>query len=250
MQGKQHNLICIAIAVGFLVVLQWFAAPVPVFRYLVPAFIFYLAVVGTYNFFYLKSFGEVNLWVWLRSILFLVAAFGLYLIPPTVFLRGGFLLVALPIIYFFELTLGNVGENILFNQVVLSAFGFFLSLAAATYYFINSPSYIYVLLICIFTTLLSRASFELIPVDYRTKWVYAFALGLFTTEVFWSVSFLPLHFAALGFFILDVFYFAWVLCYYFLFNNLTPKKIQFNTALLLIVLALILISTPLSILVS
>lgn len=235
---------------GFLVVPQWFAAPNPVFRYLIPAYILFLAAVGSYNFYFLNKLGQVNLWMWMRPLLFLTAWFGLYLLAPNVFLRGIFLVVSLLLIYLFELNLGNVGENILFNQVVLSAFAFFTTIAAASYYFIGSPSIVFILLICAYTILLTRASLEMVPTDFQTKWLYAFLLGLFTTQVFWTASFLPLHFSAIGFFVLAVFYFIWILCHHYLFNNLTVKKIQFNAMLLITILILILISTPWSILVS
>lgn len=250
MNFKYHNLVSFAAGVLFLVVLQWFAAPNPVFRFLIPGFLFYLAAVGAYNFWFLRIHNQLNFWVWLRPLLFLLAWFGLYLTIPTVFLRGSFLVLSVGIIFFFEYIVGSIGENILFNQVVLSSFAFFIAIFAAAYYFVNSPSIIYIIAVFLYTLFLTRASFELIPINSRVKWLYAFLLSFFITQLFWVISFLPLHFSALGFFALDVFYFVWVLSYYYLLNNLTAKKIQFNAALMIIIFFAILISTPWNILVS
>jgi hypothetical protein len=249
-QEKHHKIICAGLALAFLVVLQSFAAPAPVFRYLIPAFLIYFVVVGAYNFFYLRASGKFNQWMWIRTMLFFLAWFGLFLIPPTVFLRGAFLLVSLPIIYFVELAVANVGENILFNLVILTAFSFYMAIAAAGgNYFTKAPAIIFISAVCLFTLLLTRSSFELIPVSFRTKWLYSLIISLFITEIFWAISFLPLHFSALGFFLLDVFYFLWTLCYYFLLNNLTVKKIQFHSVLLIVIIIVIMIATPWTILV-
>jgi len=78
----------------------------------------------------------------------------------------------------------------------------------------------------------------------RTKWISAVCLGLALTEVFWAASFLPLHYSALGLLAFNVFYCAWTLCYYFLYNHLTVKKVQYHVVLALVFTALIMAVTP------
>ena len=102
MPYRVHLIISAVIAISFLVITQIFASPLPVFRFLVPAFLAYVIAVAGYNRWYLKAKKEQwNIWVWLRLPLFLFTWFGLFFLVPSGLGRGLFLLVSLPIIFFF-----------------------------------------------------------------------------------------------------------------------------------------------------
>jgi hypothetical protein len=244
--AKYHKLTSLICSVLFIVVVQLFAAPTPRFRFLIPAFFLYLGIVGLYNYAYLKFFNQYTIWNWLRMILFLIAWFALFLIIPTNALRGLFFIVGLGLIYFFERMLGNVGEQVLFNEILVSAFAFCMALFGFHWYF-QFSSLVSLLLVFTSLTLVIRSSFASIPASSYVQWVGSIALGLFMTEVFWALSFWPLHYSALALILFSIFYFCWAMQYYFLFNHVTPKKIQFHLLLSAVCIAIILLVTPWSI---
>ncbi len=238
-----HPILSAIISVAFVVTVQLFASPSPVFRFLLPAFIIYLGAVTFYNYSYLRRRGSVNLWTILRPTLFLVCWFGIFFIISSDWWRGVFLLVGVPVIYAVERILGQPGEQALFNETLLTAFTGLMGITALSHYFILSGP-VYLLLVFILITLIARASYELIPQSGRVKWTGAVCLGLALAEVFWAANFLPLHYSALGLLAFNIFYCAWTLCYYFLYNHLTPKKVQFHVVLALVFTGLIMAVTP------
>jgi hypothetical protein len=241
---KYHKFISFLFSVGFLVLVQFFAAPLPVFRYLVPAFVLYLGIVTAYNIWYLKQVGHYNLWWWVRPVLFLCAWFGLFFILPNEIWRGLFLLVGLPIIYIVEFLAGNSGQQFLLNETLVSAFGIFMALTAFSHTFAAIPGPAYLAICFVATLLLVRASYEAVPRPGAARWYSAAILALLTTEIFWALSFLPLHFTALGLILFNIFYFCWVLYYYALYDHLNIKQVQYHIALAVIFTGLILVVTP------
>lgn len=243
MRLLSHPIISGVISVVFVVAVQVFAAPRPVFRFLLPTLIIYLGLVTLYNYYYLKRTTIFNLWLLLRPLLFLLAWFGVFFIIPNDFWRGVYLLAGVPVVYFLERTLGARGEQILFNETLLTAFTGLMTITAFSHYY-QLPSTLYLLITFIFMTVIIRASYELTPQTVRVKWVSAVCLGLGLSEVFWATSFLPLHYSALALLTFNVFYCAWTLCYYFLYNHLTTKKVQFHVVLSLVFTAIIAAVTP------
>ncbi len=246
MNQSRHPIISGVISVLFVIVVQVFATPDPVYRFLLPAFVIYLAAVGTYNFFYLRHIHSVNIWVALRPLLLIAGWFGVYFIIPNEFWRGVYLLAGVPVIYFIERMLGNPGEQLLFNETTLAAFTGYMTIVAFSHYYLL-PGTIYLLAAFVFTVLLTRSSYELTPQSLRAKWLVAIVMGLAITEVFWAASFMPLHYSATALLVFDIFYTAWTLCYYFLYNHLTSKKIQFHIVLAVLFAFIILAVTPWSI---
>jgi hypothetical protein len=208
----------------------------------IPVLLF-VAVITTYNYFYLKRIGLYNFWSLMRIVLFLLGWFGVYFIIPSQFWRGVYLLAGVPLLYLIEQAVGNPGEQLLVNETLLSAFTGFVTLVALSHYYPLSGT-LYLLLTFVFTMLLVRTSYELSPQGSRGKWLSAGAIGLIMTEVFWAGSFMPLHYSALGLIVFNVFYCTWTLCYYFLYNHLTAKKAQFHVVLAILFTALIIIITP------
>lgn len=247
MNYKIHLIVSAVIAILFLVVTQIFASPLPVFRFLVPAFAIYLIAAAVYNRWYLTQNGEqLNMWVWLRFPLFLIAWFGLFFLIPSGLGRGMFLLVSLPILFFFESLVGNMGQQLGWNEFLLTLAALMLSLFGFSYYF-QLPGVILLLIVFISVTVVVRSSLELVPHPPLVRWVASLSLGLFATELFWVISFLPLHYSALAIFAFNVLYVLWIIYYHYLYRTLTRKQIQFHLILALILALVMLISTPWSI---
>jgi hypothetical protein len=229
---QRHKLISFCIGLVFLIVLQKFATPQPIFRFLLPAFLIYASAVFFYNRWYLKQIQKYSIWINLRFMLLLAAAFGLFLIIPTAGFRGMYLIVTVGLISLGEVMLGKEGENILLNEVLIIAFGLFLSFSAF-YQYIPVFSALYAVGIFISSAILSRSFYELIPQTGNSKLVGSVVLGLFCSEIFWALNFLPFHFSVQGIFLFNIFYICLILNYYFQFHNLNLKKIQFHVLLIL-----------------
>lgn len=240
---KYHKLIAFSFGLLFLLMLQKFATPEPVFRYLVPVFLLFTGGVSFYNRWYLKQTGKYNIWILIRPVLLLFSAFGIFLIIPSAAIRGLFLISAVFIITLFEIILGNQAENILLNETLVIAFGLFFTFFAAYHYF---PAYQPVYLTGIFfgSSFLSRSFYEFLPKDAAIKLLASVALGFFSSQLFWALNFLPFHFSVLALLLFNAFYLCLILNYYYLFHILNFKKVQFHLFLILVCDAGVLLATP------
>jgi hypothetical protein len=223
--------------------MQVLAAPRPVFRFLIPAFILYVIIATAYNYFYLRRFKTYNAWTLIRAALFLFGWFGLYFIIPSFFWRGVFLLSGVPLIYFVERVLGHPGEQLLFNETLITAFAGIMAIVGLSHYFPFSGTW-YLLALFLFVSITVRASYEFTPQSRQAKWTSAIILGLVMAEILWVAGFLPFHFSAIALLVFNAFYCAWTLGYNYLYNHLTPKKVQFQVILALAFTVLIVIVTP------
>ena len=240
---KHHKFISFCFGLLFLIVLQKFATPEPIFRFLIPAFLFYAAVVGFYNFWYLKQIQKYNFWTLLRSLMLLIAAFGIFFVLPSGNLRGLFLILTVAIITFVEIILGAAAENILLNETLLIAFGLFLALFGADYYFPSQQSF-FTVGIFFSGALLARSFYEFTPEPAKAKTVSAIVMGLFCSELYWALNFLHFYYSSLAVFLFLVFYFCLIINYYRIFHILNYKKIQFHLFLILCCTVLVLLTTP------
>lgn len=246
MTFRIHLIISAIFAILFLVILQMFASPSPVFRFLLPAFLGYVLVMALYNRWYTRKNNTWNMWLWLRLPLFLFSWFGLFLLIPSSLGRGLFLLISLPIIFFFESLIGNSGQQLGWNEFLLTIAALLLTLFGFSYYFIL-PGVLYLLTVFICITVVVRSSLELVPHEPVEKWIASLSLGLFATELFWVISFLPLHYTALAVFAFNVLYVLWIIYYHYLYKTLTRKQVQFHLVLALVLAVIMFLSTPWSI---
>ena len=243
MFSKYHKIISGVIAVVFVVVVQSFSTPFPIFRFLVPAFVVCTAAVQVYNYYYLKELQKKPFWTLVRLTLFFIAWFGLYSLVHVVLLRGIFLVFSVAVIYIFERILGNFGEHIVLGEVLLIAWAMLLVIFGLTdYLHLVAP---YLVAIGFFAILLLvRSSLSFVPYGEMVKWVAALAIALFVTELEWAVSFLPFHYSALAMILFSMFYVLYSLYYYALFNTLTWKRAQFHIGLAAVLVFFTIISTP------
>ncbi len=243
---KYHKLISLIISILFAAALQFLAWPEPIFRILIPVVTIFIIGSGVYTALYMRQTGQLQWWVVLRTILVFAAWTGLFFIIPNTLLRTIFLVAGLPILYYFQVTVGKTGEQLLFNELVISAFGLFMLLGALAQYFARIGSW-YVVIAFVMSVLLCRATYELTPHGLRSKWLGSVVIGLCMAELFWALSFLPLHYSVLGFILFVIFYSLWALYYYYLFNQITVRKIQFHLGLSVVFIILVLLTTPWSI---
>jgi hypothetical protein len=224
-------------------VLQKFATPEPVFRFLLPAFLLFLIFVAAYNRWYLKKIGKYNFWTLLLPELLMAAGFGVFLVINSQNLRGLFLTVTVVFIALSEIILGNMAENLMLNQILVIAFGLFFSFFGAYYY---TPSFQPLYLIGVFLGggLLARVFYESALQPEKTKLIGAMAIGLFCAELFWVLNFLQFHFSVLSLILFNIFYFCLILNYYHLFHNLNFKKLQFHLLLIVFCSILVVLTTP------
>ncbi len=240
---KYHYLISGIIAVLFVVIVQFFATPLPVFRFLLPAFGLYLICVTLYNYAVVRKDTAHSKLMLVRPVLFYLGWFGLFFIIPNTFWRGVFLLISVVLIYSIERTIGKPGEQLLFNETLLTSFAGFMTLTALSHYFpLHGTEYLAA--VFIFSLALIRASYDLMPQLPRTKWLYALVLALLLTQLFWVLSFLPLHYSALALLLFNIFTCVWTITYNFLYNQLTRQKVQFNLILAAAFTLIILSVTP------
>jgi hypothetical protein len=247
MSENLHKIISAAWAISFVIVVQIFATPRPSFYYLLPAVAVFLLGLSGYNIWYLKRRSKYNLWVWLRYTFFVLGWFGVFFLISGSVTRGAFLIAGVLLMYFFESLLGNPGEQLLFNEVLLTSGTVIMAIVGLSQYFLL-PGVVYLSAMFVSIALITRASYEFVPHTEYVKWLCSLLIGLFITQVFWASSFLPLHYSALAIIMFNAFYLTWALFYYFLYHHLTPKKIQFHLILAGVFTVVIFLSTPWSIL--
>jgi hypothetical protein len=243
MNQHRHKIISGIFAIAFVVVVQWFAVPIPVFRFLIPAFIIYLGIVTLYNWRYLVSQKVFSYWLLARVPIFLLVWFGLLFVIPFGFIRSLFLLASLVIIFFFETLAANKGQQLAWSLFLVSLASLQLSLFGFSFYF-PLHGLVYLLINFVGILLLVRASVDSVPHSINVKWLAGLVIGLFAAEVFWALQFLPLHFSVLAVISFMVLYLAWAIYYHYLYKTLTGKQIQLSVLLVLFLSALILLSSP------
>lgn len=243
MNNKLHNILSLCIGLLFLLILQKLSISRPVFRILVPVFGLFVLLVSAYNRWYLQQLQKYNFWIVLRHALLLLAGLGLFLILPNSGLRGAFLVTSVLLIAFFEYFLGSFSENILMLEILVIAFGLFMALAAGAQDYPGYGSW-FVILAFAASLLLSRCFYEFIPQPSRTKLVVSLTLGLLMAQLFWAFSFLPFHFSALAVMLFNLYYFCLALNYYYFFETLNLKKMQFHLGLVVAASAAVILATP------
>lgn len=240
---KRHKLISLFIAILFVIVLQIFSTPKPIFRLLIPAFVITIVLVAFYNRWYLEKIEKYNFWVLLRPLFLSLSFFGVFLIIPNSFLRGLFLAVCIILVAFSEIFLGNFAENVVLNEILVCAFGFFLAFSAFAQDFPKSL-WLWVVAVMAVVFLLARSFYEFVPKQDNVKLLISAILAFFTGQIFWALNFLPFHFSAGSLMLFNIFYFCLILNYYYMFETLNFKKVQFHFILMLACSLAIIVITP------
>lgn len=226
-----------------MVILAAFSNPVPIFRFLLPAFVGVLLITFLYNRWYLKKLDKYNFWTLLRPLLLQSSGFLLFQLLPGPFYRGLFFVSIVALITVFEITLAKFSENVLLSETLIIAFGFYFAFFGLLQYF---PSFGYWYLFAVFIAmfLLARCFYEFVPHGQEVKLLNALIVSFLSAQVFWAASLLPFHFSALSVLALNFFYVILILNYHALFNNLSVKKTKFYLSLAVVSLILVFSATP------
>lgn len=147
------------------------------------------------------------------------------------------------LIYFVELGLTVVSEQMLFLETLITAFGLLFGAYAVWFYFAPGST-ITLAAVFLITLVVCRGSFDFIPRAGSEKAFYSLIIAACLTEISWALILLPLHYSALAVASFDAFYVLWILAYFRLYNNLNPKKIAFHLSFSAILILAILASTP------
>ncbi len=241
---KYHKIISVIISLGFLILLQKFSVPRPIFRFLVPAFLIFVFVITIYHRWYLKQIQKYNFWTLLRPVLFFGSAFAIFHIIPGDFLRGVFLLAIVVLSSLFEIFLGNFAENIALNETLIIAFGAFMSISASALLYAPGFQTWYLAAIFLATFLVTRSFYEFIPSQPSVKTIASAVIALFCVETFWALTFLPFHYSSSALMLFNIFYFCLILNYYFAFNTLSTRKFQFHLGLMVVCSGFVFLLTP------
>lgn len=240
---NQHKIISAALGLLFMLVLVMFSNPVPVFRFILPAFFGVLLVTYLYNRKYLIAQDKYNFWVVVRPLLLETSGFFMYLVLPNSFFRGLFLLVTVVLIAVFEMMLANYSENILLNETLLIAFAFCFAFLGFAWW---APGFLFLHILGLFLCLLflARCFYEFVPHSENVKWLNALVVSFLSAQIFWICTLLPFHYSALAVLLLDFYYLILVLNYHSLFHSLTFQRIKFNLVLAAASLILVFSATP------
>ncbi len=238
-----HSLISFLIAGIFFAILYLFSSDGAILRGLFFFYGLFVLAASWYNRRYLLKIGKYDLWQVVRFALLLSSAFAVFFVLHSSFARMMFLIVSFFVVWFFEYALGNFSENLLFNETLLSAFGFFVFLAATRFYY-SFSGWLTTALGFGFCILLGRAFFEICPKNNSVKWLTTLVLALLVSEIYWATSFLPPHFSVLGFLAFNVFFLGLVFNYFYFFQSLNYKKVQFYLTIFAFSTALLFLVTP------
>lgn len=238
-----HKFISAVLGLLYMIVLVAFSNPVPIFRFLLPAFVGVLLITFFYNRYYLKKLDKYNFWILMRPLLLQTGGFLMYFVLLNSSYRGLFLISSAILIAIFEIMLANFSENVLLNETLIIAFGFCFAFFGLLEYF-PSFGYLYLFGAFIAMFLLARCFYEFVPHEREVKLLNALMVSFLSAQVFWAANFLPFHYSALGILALDFFYVVLVLNYHSLFNNLSVKRAKFYLSLAAVSLILVFSATP------
>ncbi|MEZ4180244.1 MAG: hypothetical protein R3B41_01840 [Candidatus Doudnabacteria bacterium] len=244
---NKHKIFSAIVAILFVVVVQWFVSPVPVFRFLIPVFLLYLSGVMLYTWNYLIKKDDFSFWVWLRLPMFLGTWFWLLFLVPSGLAKGLFLLLSVALIFFFTNNVGKNGQQLAWNQYLITLFGVIIGISGFSFYFEEVNGLIFLIGLFGLVLLGTRTAVQQIPHPNSVKWLVSLVMALFAVELQWIMLFLPLHYTVLSVFIFNILYLLWAIYYHYLYQTLNQKQIQFNFLMILLLSILILLTTPWSI---
>lgn len=235
-----HKVVSSIIALLFLVLIQSFGG---VFRFLLPVMTLYVLGFLAYNYWYLKKNNVLNNWSLIRPMLFIFSMIGLFFVVPDGFLKGLFLIFSVIVIYFLEIGLLVVSEQVVFLETLVSYFALSMAIFAWNFYLLPKST-LTLLLLGAMTFLIARASLDYVPQSDQKKNFWAALITFCLLEVSWALVFLPFHFTALVVILFNVFYVLWIIIYFYLFHNLNRQKVSFHVIFSAILIVLTILSTP------
>ena len=243
---KYHKYISVGFSLVFVFLVQQFPVNKPIFRIFVLVIAIFLSLLFFYNKRFLEKQNKYRPLMAFAPVLFYSACVCMFFFLPNDFLKKLFLILIVPFGSFYEFFLGNYAESLVLSLNLFSAFFLFSAWSFANF---NFPKYYPIYLCGVFFSawIISRSFFEFLPHTNKVKNLVAVVLGLLCCEVYWAENFLPLYPGVLGFLLFNFFYFVLLMSYYYLFQVLNFKKIQFHLGLIALTTLLVFLATPLSV---
>lgn len=240
---KSHKALSAVAACILPLVVYLLAYPAPVFRFLVPAFLFCAGAIEVVSWSTLAHLHEGRTWAVVRSSLFYVAWFLLFFTLPSAGLQITYMLVSVPVLYVAQRLVGYTGETVLVSHTILTGFGLLLAATAGEYYFhAGSMLLTVVVFMCLF--LLARATYIFVPQTHTIRLAASLLVALLATEAYAATLFLPFHFSVTGFLAFLSFYIMWLFTYYWQFGVLTAQRVKFYLLVSVGLALLLLAATP------
>lgn len=176
----------------------------------------------------------------LLPILFLAAAGSTYAMLNYEAIRIWFLVAGCLAFYFLEIKLGQE-SHFLQGLFLLSAFGLFVTLFAADFYFRINQIWMFAAGYFVAWLLITQglAGFELPAKKYFVQ-----LIALIVAQTALGLSLWPTHFAASGAVLFLIFYLLWIFAVSAFFGKLSRTKIYWQLGLAAIALLAILATTP------
>ena len=220
-----------------------FSVPNPVFRFIIPFFVLGVLAVEGVSWVVLGKASEARRWVLVRSALFYTAWLCTFFLIPSANLLWWYMLGSVPVLYLGHSLVAYTGETVLISHTILTSFGILLAAAAGEYYF-KAGSLLLTTLVFASLLLLARATYVFVPQQPAVRLSASLLVALFATECYAALLFLPFHYTVIGFLAFLAFYVIWLCAYYWQFNVLTAKKVQFYVALAFVLALAVLLVTP------
>ncbi len=243
-----HNIASSVLTILFGVSLGYFAYPTPIFRYMAVSFVVFLLIALGYNAYFYGY--EIRKYFW--QIVLIMIGYGslgiFFFLAPNEFLQILFFIIALPAIYFQQSLIANGSESLLSTRFILLSAPFFLAISAAANFYFKISGALYIAVVFIFCFFVTRGTYEYTPLGERAKYLNALVVSVITCQLVWALAFLPFHYSVLGLIAFFFYYFIWQLDYSSIFKTFNLKKALFTGSLLLVLVILLLLSTPWSVL--
>lgn len=220
-----------------------FSVPNPVFRYIIPFFVIAVAGIEAASWVAFGAATEARGWVLVRSALFYTAWLCTCFLIPLPGILWWYMVCSVPILYLGHVVVAYTSETVLISHTIVTSFALLLTAAAGEYYF-KAGSLLLTTLVFVSLLILSRATYVFVPQQPAVRLSASLLVALFATECYAALLFLPFHYSVIGFLAFLVFYLIWLCVYYWQFNVLTPKKVQFYVLLALVLAAATLLATP------
>ncbi|MBP9686429.1 MAG: hypothetical protein KBD66_01350 [Candidatus Doudnabacteria bacterium] len=240
---RSLRLISLAAAVFLPLGVYVFSVPNPVFRFSIPFFVGGVLLVEGASWVVLGNALEARPWILMRSALFYTAWLCTFFLVPSSALLWWYVLCSVPILYLGHSLVAYTGETVLISHTILTSFGILLAAAAGEYYF-KAGSLLLTTLVFVSLLLLVRATYVFVPQQSAVRLSASLLVALFATECYAALLFLPFHYTVIGFLAFLVFYVIWLCAYYWQFNVLSAKKVQFYVLFALVLALVVLLVTP------
>lgn len=173
-------------------------------------------------------------------VIYIMSVSSVFLIITNPALRLPFLILAAINLFFIEFNLGKE-SHLLQNAFLLSVFGLYAGMFAFHYYF-NLNHWWLLLGMFVITYVLILQGFA--GFSLPAKKYFVWLISLVVTQITWALSFWPTFYLVNATAVFLVFYIFWIFSFSAFFGKLSRHKLFLQLGLIIIVLGIVLGTTP------